>query len=235
MAALEQQGAHYQIASLGQQWAIPPVPGFISPSTFLCVGVIDYVAILARTDLPKLQWSNAQAQQYTNILMFPTPLATIPFPRAWVSVDVNFNGKLFRFIGTHLESVSAVIRRQQAEELRLGPANTSRPVILAMDSNAQAFPLPQDPTYLDFLNAGFVDAWTERFPNLPGFTVGQAQFLDNPESQLNQRIDLILIFGNVVVQRVALFGATQESKTPGGLWPSDHAAVAAQLNVLKHD
>jgi hypothetical protein len=235
MIALAQQGAHYEIASLGRQWVIPPVPGFIPPGTLLCVGVIDYVAILARTDLPEFQWNNSQTQQYVSTLMFPTPLGAIPFPRAWVSVDANFNGKMFRFIGTHLESADATIRRDQGLELRLGPSNTSLPVILAMDSNAQAFPFPQDPTYVDFLSAGYLDVWTEIFPNLPGYTTGQAQLLNNPESQLNQRIDLILTLGEVVAQDVALFGATQASKTPGGLWPSDHAGVAAQLNALKQE
>jgi hypothetical protein len=235
MRALDAQGGHYTIAKQAQQWAIPPVPGFIPPNSFVCVGVIDYIAILARTDLPKLQWDHAQSQQYVNMLLFPTPLGVIPFPRAWVSLDANFNGRNFRMIGTHLESADPVIRRKQGEELRTGPANISLPIVLAMDSNALASPLPQDPTYLDFLLAGYQDVWTEIFPNLPGYTSGQAQFLDNVESQLNTRIDLILTFGPVEAQNIALFGATQSSKTPGGLWPSDHAGVAAQLNVEKHE
>jgi hypothetical protein len=44
---------------------------------------------------------------------------------------------------------------------------------------------------------------------------------------------LILLFGAVRAQRIALFGARESDKTPGGLWPSDHAAVAAQLIVQK--
>ena len=235
MTALRKRGGHYEIAKQAQQWAIPPVPGVLSSGDFVCVGVIDYIAILARTDLPKFTWRNPQAQQYVHMLMFPTPVGAIPFPRAWASVDVKFNGKEFRLINTHLESASADIRREQAEELRTGPANTSLPVVLAMDSNAQAFPFPQDPTYVDFLVAGFQDAWTELLPGLPGFTSGQAQFLDNKESQLNTRIDLILTFGRVRPQRIALFGAKESDKTPGGLWPSDHAAVAAQLIVEKRD
>jgi hypothetical protein len=104
-----------------------------------------------------------------------------------------------------------------------------------MDSNAQAFPLPQDPTYLDFLAAGFQDTWTELLPGVPGFTSGQAQFLDNKESQLNTRIDLLLTFGKIDPQRIALFGDKETAKTPGGLWASDHAAVAAQLLVERRD
>ena len=98
-----------------------------------------------------------------------------------------------------------------------------------MDSNSQAAPLPQDPTYIDFSLAGYADVWSELFPGTLGFTCCQAQLDNNPVSQLYQRIDLILTLGPVEAQNVALFGATPASKTPGGLWPSDHAGVAAQL------
>jgi len=91
-------------------------------------------------------------------------LGLLPLPRAWVSVDATFNGKAFRLIGTHLESVLPSVREAQGAELRAGPANTSLPVILAMDSNAPAFPLPLDPTYMDFMAAGYDDAWTQIFP-----------------------------------------------------------------------
>src|SRR5262249_48720203 len=74
---------------------------------------------------------------------------TIPIPRVWVSVDAHFHHHAFRFIGTHLDDVAGM-RELQGGELRAGPANTSIPVIVAMDSNAQAFPLPSDPTYTAF-------------------------------------------------------------------------------------
>jgi endonuclease/exonuclease/phosphatase family metal-dependent hydrolase len=231
--ALTDQGAHYTLAVEAQQYAFPSIPGFIPPGTFLCVSVVDHVAILARTDLDpgKFHWSNPQSAQYATVLQFPSPLGLLPLPRAWVSVDAAFNGKSFRFIGTHLESVVPAIREAQGTELRAGAANTSLPVILAMDSNAPAAPLPQDPTYLDFIAAGYDDAWTKIFPLVPGFTCCQAQFVNNLVSQLDQRIDLILTLGNIETQNVALFGVDPSTKTPGGLWPSDHAGVAAQLVV----
>src|SRR6267142_30601 len=227
--ALASQGAQYALAVKGPQYAFPPIPGVILPSTLLCVSVVDEIAILARTDLAtsNFQWSNPQSGQYVSVL----PFGTLLLPRAWVSVDASFHGKAFRFIGTHLESVVPSIRQAQGGELRAGPANTSLPVILAMDSNAPAFPLPQDPTYLDFIAAGYDDAWTEIFPLVPGLTCCPAQFDNNPVSDLYQRIDLILTRGNIEAQNIALFGADPATKTPGGLWPSDHAGVAAQLVV----
>lgn len=232
-AALAAQGAHYQLAVRAQQYAFPPTPGLILPGTFVCVQVVNYVAILARTDLDpsKFQWSNPQSAQYKSTLLFPTPIGTLPLPRAWVSVDAISHGNGFRFIGTHLESVDANIRKLQGAELRNGPANTSLPVVLAMDSNAQAAPLPQDPAYIDFGAAGYADVWSEIFPSVLGFTCCQAELDNNAVSQLSQRIDLILTLGPVGAQNIALFGAKPASRTVDGLWPSDHAGVAAQLVI----
>jgi hypothetical protein len=231
--ALAAQGAHYTVAEEAQQYAFPPIPGFIPPSTYLCVSLVNHVAILARTDLDpeRFQWSNPQSAQYATMLQFPSPIGLLPLPRAWVSVDATFDGKAFRFIGTHLESLVPIIREAQGAELRAGPANTPLPVILAMDSNAQAAPLPLDPTYMDFIAAGFDDGWAEIFPLVPGLTCCQAELDNNPVSQLYQRIDLILTLGQAEVQDIALFGVNPRTRTEGGLWPSDHAGVAAQVEV----
>ena len=173
--------------------------------------------------------------QYQNANVFVTPVGKFTAPRAWVSVDAKFHHNAFRFIGTHLDSDNAAVRRAQAGELRAGPANTSLPVIVAMDSNAQAAPPPQDPTYVDFITAGYSDVWSEIFAATPGFTCCQAQLVNNVASQLSRRIDLILTLGSVGAQNIALFGADRASKTTDGLWPSDHAGVAAQLVVKAAD
>jgi len=234
--ALASQGGHYRIAVQAQQYAFPPIPGLILPSTFLCVQVVNHIAIFARTDLESesFQWSNPQSGQYASTLQFPTPFGTLPLPRAWVSVDASSRGKSFRFLGTHLESVDPTIRRLQGAELRNGPGNTSLPIVLAMDSNAPAAPLPFDPAYSDFTVAGYSDVWSAIFPTVNGFTCCQSELDNNPVSQLSQRIDLILTLGPIRAQSIGLFGASPNSRTREGLWPSDHAGVAAQL-VVKGD
>ena len=232
-AALAALGGHYQVAMQAVQYNFPQTPGLILPSTFLCVQVVDYNVILARTDLStaRFQWNNPQSGQFVNILSLLTPLGPIPLPRVWVSVDASFNGNAFRFIGTHLESVDATIRELQGGELRAGPANAPLPVILAMDSNAQAAPLPQDETYIDFMAAGYNDAWSQLFPTTTGFTCCQAPLVNNVASQLFQRIDLVLTLGHIETQNIAIFGVDPSTKTSGGFWPSDHAGVAAQLQI----
>lgn len=233
LAALAAKGAHYQVAVQKHQYVFPPTPGLILPSTFLCVQVNDDNIILARTDLPsdKFSWSNPQSGQFSNIISFTTPIGVVPLPRVWVSVDVAGHNEPFRFINTHLESFDANIRALQGGELRAGPANTTLPVIIAMDGNAQAAPLPLDQAYSDFISAGYEDAWSELFPNTPGFTCCQAQLDNNPTSELDHRIDVILTHGAVQAQSMSLYGADPSSRTADGLWPSDHAGVAGQLLI----
>jgi endonuclease/exonuclease/phosphatase family metal-dependent hydrolase len=231
--ALAAQGGHYQVVKQVTEIKLPATPGLIPPSTFLCAAVTDNNVILARTDLnPRsFQWSNPQSGQFATFVPFPTPTGIVPITRSWASADVRFHGSTFRFIGTHLESFVPPVREAQGAELRAGPANTSLPVIVAMDSNAQAFPLPQDPTYVDFMASGYNDVWQEIFPFAPGLTCCQNESDNNPVSELYQRIDLILTLGNIEGQNIALFGADPRTRTPDGLWPSDHAGVTAQVTV----
>ncbi len=233
LTSLAAQGGHYRLVVGAQQFAFPPTPGLILPDTFVCVAVVNENAILARTDLnPEVfQIDGAQSGQFTNRVLLATPIGTVPIPRAWEAVDAHFHHHALRFIGTHLEADDAQIRELQGGELRAGPANTSGPVIVAMDSNAQAFPLPPDPTYTDFLMAGYQDVWSVLFSQNPGLTCCQAPLDDNPVSQLTTRIDLILTRGAVHPLSAALFGADPASMTPDGLWPSDHAGVAARVQI----
>ena len=237
LAALAAQGAHYQVAVQAHQYVFPPTPGLIPPSTFLCVQVTDDNVILARTDLQpqKLQLSNAQSGRFSDILSVTTPVGAIPLPRVWESVDVTTDQKQFRFINTHLESMDESVLLSQGAELRAVPGGTSLPVVIAMDSNAQAAPAPAEPAYTAFLTAGYQDAWTQVHPTDPGFTGIQAQLDNNMTSQLYQRIDLVLTLGPFKAKDAELFGADPASKTPDGLWPSDHAGVMAQLHLSGDD
>src|SRR3984885_2303346 len=231
--ALAAQGGHYEVAVKVTQNAFPPTPGLILPATYVCVALNDYNVVLARTDLPSwiFRWSNPQSGQFLNQLVLPTPAGPVPYPRAWASVDAQFFGHPFHYINTHLESFDATIRELQGDELRAGPANTSLPVIIAMDSNAQAFPLPEDPTYSDFISDGYGDVWSEIFPRLAGLTCCQDEADNNPQSELYQRIDLVLTHGKVSPFETLLIGADPRSRLRDGLWPSDHAAVEAGVIV----
>lgn len=236
--ALAAQGGHYTVAVEKVQFSIPPTPGFIPPAQLFCGQMISKLVLLARTDLKdkRFTWTNAQSGTYAASLQVPTPSGDLlPFARGWVSLDASFNGRTFRYIGTHLESGDdpglRALRYAQAFELILGPARTDLPTVIAMDANAQAAPAPLDPAYSEFISAGFADAWATVAPADPGYTCCQSQLLDNPVSQLSQRIDLILTRGPIRALNVALFGNDPASRTASGLWASDHAGLAAQLLI----
>jgi hypothetical protein len=233
LSSLAAQGGHYEVAVQVTQNSFPPTPGLIPPADYTCVAVNDYNVILARTDLPSwiFRWSNPQSGQFVNKLVLPTPIGPVPYPRAWASVDAQFFGHSLLYVNTHLESFDANIRELQGGELRAGPANSTLPVIIAMDSNAQAFPLPQDPTYLDFISARYNDVWSELFPKIAGLTCCQDEADNNSISQLYQRIDLVLTHGRVTPWEAARIGEDRRSRLPDGLWPSDHAAVVAGVVV----
>ena len=233
LRALSAGGGHYEVAVQAAQYAFPPTPGLIPPSGYVCGAVNDYNIILARTDLPSsiFHWTNPQSGQFVHETFLPTPSGNLPLPRSWAAVDAQFFGRTFRYIDTHLDALSAEIRELQGAELRSGPGNTSLPVVIAMDSNAQAFPLPQDPTYLDFMSAGYNDVWSSVFPRSPGLTCCQNDSDNNPVSELYQRIDLVLSLGKVIPVAIAITGADPWNRLPDGLWPSDHAAVVAALLV----
>ena len=91
--------------------------------------------------------------------------------------------------------------------------------------------MPQDPTYVDFMASGYKDVWSELFPSAPGLTCCQNESDNNPVSELYQRIDVILTLGDIEGRNIALFGADASTRTPDGLWPSDHAGVAAGVTV----
>ncbi|HET6180803.1 MAG TPA: endonuclease/exonuclease/phosphatase family protein [Candidatus Sulfotelmatobacter sp.] len=232
---LAADGGHYEVAVQVTQYAFPPTPGLIPPTDYICVSVNDYNVILSRTDIPSwiFQWTNAQSGQFVNKVVLPTPIGPVPLPRSWASVDAQFFGHTFRFINTHLESFDPNVRELQGAELRAGAADTSLPVVLATDSNAPAFPLPQDPTYVDFTSAGYHDVWSELFPKRAGLTCCQGEADNNPVSQLYQRIDLVLTHGKVAPLATTRIGSDAHSRLPDGLWPSDHTAVTAAVVVGK--
>ena len=151
-------------------------------------------------------------------------------PSSWVSVDVTFDkGDKARIVSTHLTPLSPPIQGLQADELLNGPGNTNLPVVFTGDFNSKADGTGP-PTYSKLLAAGFIDAWTIEGKG-PGFTCCQDADLLNPNSKLNQRIDLILFRGNFDVKDIEIDGNLQNDRTISGLWPSDHAGVVATLKL----
>jgi endonuclease/exonuclease/phosphatase family metal-dependent hydrolase len=227
-----------ELAGLGQPYrAVAIVPGLDaqapSPLGF-DVRITNQDAILVRADLSdELQVSNLQIEQFGVKLSVPTLLGPFTDPRGWAAIDVKMRGSKFRFVTTHLDSVVPAIRVAQANELLLTAANTSLPVVMAGDFNIPADNSldPSFPAYRAMIGAGLTDAWQSKRASDPGFTAHQAENLLNPTSQLTHRIDLVLFRGAFGVADINLIGNQQADRTSSGLWPSDHAGVAATLRL----
>ena len=167
------------------------------------------------------------------------------FYRGYVALDAKVKGREYRFVNTHLEvwfpEPIPNIQGAQAFELATVLASETKPIILVGDFNSS----PEDPPaalppYWIMRAAGYEDAWTRRVgrPD-PGFTCCQNEFLTNEESELDERIDLIFVrndtdfpaFSDLGPVKARVLGARERDKTPSGLWPSDHAGVAAKLII----
>jgi endonuclease/exonuclease/phosphatase family metal-dependent hydrolase len=227
---LAKRGEHYHVVAIvpGLDAELPTLLGFDARLTVRDV-------IIARSRSSDLKLSNVQVQGFLVNRSFPAASGvTIPNPRGWASVDVEKDGRKFRFATTHLEQPHPS-QRPQAHDLINGAGSTSQPVVFVGDFNVRADD-PGDPTfavYQQFIDAGFVDSWALKRPNDPGFTFAQDPDLLNPNSLLSQRIDLILVRGGIKVVDVRLVGDDPDDRTPSGLWPSDHAGVVATLRIPK--
>src|SRR5579885_2208385 len=199
------------------------------------IRLVDRHAVLLRIKpASSLQPFRVQTGSFSTL--FPVAgLGLAGVPRSWIAADVHLDGRVFRFIESHIESYDAGVQLAQARELIAGPGNVGCPAIMAGDfnSNGNQDPAVLDctPTYPTLVGAGFEDVWPAVNPGDPGNTGVQAADLRNPESILDRRIDLILARGGVTPLSAELVGVSPAARTASGLWPSDHAGVLATLSI----
>jgi hypothetical protein len=219
--ALAQLGLSYSLALEVHELdiAAPSDAGYL-------LRIRDSEAILVRSDLPvsMLAVSNPQTGHYTHLLSFTTPVGPVIATAGWASIDITVMGSIVRVIDTHLESRSASVAAAQANELLVGPAATTLPVVVAGDLNSG--PGTTTAAY-DAVAAAMIDTWSATKPNEPGLTLplhGEDFF--PYETSPDRRVDLIFARGLRPVTDI-LIGT--DDVTPSGLYPSDHAGVVARL------
>jgi len=206
----------------------------------------EYDVILLRDDV---SYTGANHDNFEQPLPLPLPGGvTLPKFSGWASVDIEHKDLPYRVFTTHIEpadtgpcqtdAVLLFIHTEQAGELMQELDNSPYPVILTGDLNSDASGCTT-PTYPSLIGDGFVDAWTLGRPLGDGFTSNQADDLLNGASALWHRIDFIL-YRDAFTTRTGQFrgsshaelvGEEQADRTPGGLWPSDHAGVVADLRI----
>jgi endonuclease/exonuclease/phosphatase family metal-dependent hydrolase len=228
--ALAQQGLRYEIV------AVLEIGDFEVPSASgVDVRLTDRIAMLARADLKTadLKLSNVKTGKFATFLTIPTLNGSGPpveSRRGWISVDAKIRGKSLRFITTQLVPLLPGFQLGEGIELLSGPASTSLPVVMAGDFNTRADGTGTA-TYAALTGAGFADAWSQVHPGDPGYTCCHAADLHQVPPPLNQRIDLVLTRGGLRALSVDVLGASLSDRTTSGLWPSDHAGVAAELGL----
>ena len=244
MQAIENRGLSYDVAFVTETWDVE-VP-YVNYSTggLDDLRLTEMLVILVRSDV---DWSNAMGATYYAELPIDLGGFEIYKPSGWASVDINFKGLPYTFINTHLEpaDIGGVVyppleplQAAQLEELLMIAGSIENPVIMAGDFNSDADG-GTTATYQDVRDAGFVDAWLIGPPRGTGFTANQAPGLMNPNSELFHRIDFIF-YRDAFTQTTGLFqgsvkaellGEKHGDRTPSGLWPSDHAGLAAALSI----
>jgi endonuclease/exonuclease/phosphatase family metal-dependent hydrolase len=229
--ALAREGLVYRPVAVNANFS-----GAMPISATTTVRFTDRDVVIARADRSNalLRVSNAESHNFAAQLVIPTSIPGLSFavPRGWSAVDVKMRGKTVRFANTHLEAFSTPVRNAQGRELAAALAASSHPVVLVGDLNSR----PDDTAgaYGTFTAAGYADSWTVVHSPNGGFTSGQSELLEDVPSLLDHRIDYVLYQPRgVEALQADVIGDELNDRTFSGLWPSDHAGVAATLHLAR--
>ena len=217
----------------------------------------DRDVILVRADLPVNIAFAANFQFNTPVelpTLIPTPGGLVPavyvteFTRGWGAVNLTIKDQSYSVFNTHLEVGDKtlppneglnLVQFAQAMEIGLVASTTLPPpriLVGDINSSPQSGLTDPRPAYFILTNEyGLADVWDiqDKQPAKDGFTCCQSELLDNSTSALDERIDVVLAdFGELVPEKIKadVLGDEPADKTPTGLWPSDHAGVAAKLS-----
>jgi endonuclease/exonuclease/phosphatase family metal-dependent hydrolase len=131
-------------------------------------------------------------------------------------VDDRATGVRFLAIATHLDVASPWARLRSAELLGRIVRQRGLPAVVMADWNTPAGSAP----WRALAEAGVEDSWG-RASRQVGEPYGTYPHYGSPRVG-GRRIDGVLVTSEAEVDRVAV-----DVRRPGGVWPSDHAAVHA--------
>ncbi|HZQ31107.1 MAG TPA: endonuclease/exonuclease/phosphatase family protein [Mycobacterium sp.] len=152
-------------------------------------------------------------------------------PRALLSVDVETAGHRISFSSTHLswQFDEGWVREQQVRDIAdVIPHTDDVWTIVCGDFNAE--PDSAEIRFLTRPDSHLVDAFAVANPEVPGHTWSNANPFAAAEREPDRRIDYIFVGTGLAAGRV--LGADVVCNAPrGGVWPTDHFGVAAQLSL----
>jgi len=217
--ALDARGLNYEVAASVENADVElPVAnlGLLDcPYPLFDARLTDYDVTLRRSDVDV---TLAVGANYLANFPVPTPAGDIVFTRGYNIVDVDINGRIYRFVNTHLEvsgnPFAHGFQFAQAWELTQilnGMTGTfgDRILVVVGDLNSDPYDGPlvdcmQPPAfdtpglcptpYAVMTGNGYTDTWTIKngTPD-PGYTCCQSDLLMNYDSWLDQRIDHVWV------------------------------------------
>jgi endonuclease/exonuclease/phosphatase family metal-dependent hydrolase len=219
-----------------------------------CAGGIDLLrytdrdAILINQDVTQVKITDNAAYRFN----LPVDLGGQQgeVTRSYLVLEADVNGDSYRIVNTHLEvtgpelgdPAASFFQQQQAAELidLLGRNRSPLPTIIVADLNSPADAVADSARpYQQFVDAGYVDTWLDRNRLHPtdGATCCRTETLRVEDSaRLTDRIDYVLARNDAADRPDALLtpvarvvGVKARQAASGGLWASDHAAVAAKI------
>jgi endonuclease/exonuclease/phosphatase family metal-dependent hydrolase len=226
--ALASRGASYRVAvqSLNADAELPmEVPG----GGLVDLRLTDSDSILVREPLATAAPATGTFTHHITVRVGGPSGVDGDVLRGYGSVEVTLDDRTFTVVNTHLEvggGLASLIQDAQAEELLQALGPMSGPVVLLGDFNSPAG--SSAPSTYARLTAAFTDAWPVVSSD-SGFTC--CSELSSPTFDAATRIDLVLYRGRVRAEAAERVGTDPAGRTPGGLWPSDHAGVAATLGI----
>ncbi|WP_121255580.1 endonuclease/exonuclease/phosphatase family protein [Nocardioides ferulae] len=245
---LEERGLSYVVASDGEDEAVSENADISAPlasETYGCpmptsqtdvsclATLMDRDVILVASRAP-LEISAVRSGSFAHQETFSGgPLGEISFARGWTLADATFKGRKVRLLDTHLEiGRFANVQTWQGWEFVHGPAKTGpkRQLIALGDFNSAADG-SSTVTY-ELLTSYLDDTWTQANGDAPGYTCCQNDLLSNPESQLRERIDLILTKGTRGTAWARVVGDQPVAgASDGPRYAADHAGVVAKVRL----
>lgn len=186
----------------------------------------DSIVTLVRDDLGEVRFAGRPYAVCRSVTIGGRQVQAV---RCWSAVDLAGGAGPLRVVNTHLE-FDRPAQVEQARELLSILDGHRGPSLLAGDFNIDALQTGAAEVNLhaELESRGFADAWRLRGIG-PGPTATQPEDLVNLDSRLDTRIDWVLSHGTGPCSRVGLLGASSDERAALGLWPSDHAGVAATL------
>ncbi|MCY4404377.1 MAG: endonuclease/exonuclease/phosphatase family protein [Candidatus Poribacteria bacterium] len=218
--ALHSEGLNYEVAAQIENIDIE-MP-MLTEKGLDDIRLTDYDVILSRSDV---EISNPMSTNYTNALTIE--MLGLVIHRGYAAVDATVSGVTYRFVNTHLEAYTEVIRVAQTQELIDILADETLPIILVGDFNTRA---PNGTGYQKILAAGYHDLW-QMDSEGSGNTCCQDGDLLNEITDNTGRIDHIYVrnFGHSISVKTHTVGDKSTDRLNSGLWPSDHAGVVAEI------